>query len=95
LPQLVEGGLSALEQGATVDRRLDPARIAIKQLHAEHLLEAGDNVRNGWLAQSELVCGSGHAARLHDGKKNLQVPELQAAADLVLGDFRHRKFLYG
>ena len=48
------------------------------------MLEAGDNVRNGGLSQSELGCGFGHAAALHDREKDLQVPEPQAPTDMVL-----------
>src|SRR5258706_11489943 len=54
LLQLIECRPSARKQSATVDRGLDPLRIAIKQAHRKHVLKAGDNVRNGGLSQSEL-----------------------------------------
>jgi len=37
----------------------------------------------GW-GQSELSSRFGHAAGLHDGEKDLQVPEPQAPSDMLL-----------
>jgi len=84
LLQLIECRPSARKQSATVDRGLDPLRIAIKQAHRKHVLKAGDNVRNGGLSQSELGSRFGHTAGLHNREKDLQVPESQASADMLL-----------
>ena len=91
LPQLVECGPPALEQGAPIDRRLDAAWIAVEQPCGKHLLEAGHDVRNGRLGQSELDGRLGHTAGLRHRKKHLQVPEPQAASDLLFpNDLWHR-----
>jgi hypothetical protein len=94
LPELVEGGASAPEQSLAVDRGLDPARAAIEQADAEHLLQSGDDVGHGRLRQPELARRPGHAAGLDDGGQDLQIAKAQAAADAFFGvEFRHRKFL--
>jgi hypothetical protein len=84
LSQFVERCSSAPEEGLAVDCGFHAPRIAIEQPYRKHVLETGDDVRNGRLSQSELCCCFGHAAVLHDSKKDLQVPEFETAAYTVL-----------
>src|SRR5712691_6139115 len=54
LLELVIGGEPALQERATVDRRLDPLRAPIKQTHRKGALERRDDLRNGGLRHAEL-----------------------------------------
>jgi hypothetical protein len=83
LSQLIECRLPAGEQSPGVCRRLDALWVAIEQTDRKHVLKSGDNIRNGGLGEPEPGCCFGHAAGLHDGKKDLKVPKPETAADML------------
>src|SRR5262249_30170807 len=85
LLELVERRGAAVHHGAGVDRRLDATRAAFEQWHAKRLLEVGDDLGYSRLGDAELCSGLGHAAALRDGQKNVEMPQADAAADLMLG----------
>jgi hypothetical protein len=75
--------MPTLEQCATIDRRLDPLRTPVEETDAECVLQAGNDFRDGRLGDTEFVGGLGHAAALHDRKKDLQVAKAEAPADAI------------
>src|SRR5262249_26613620 len=83
LLELVENDGPALEQGAAVDRRLDTLRIAVKQAHAEGMLQIGDHLGDGRLRNAEMCRRLGHAAALHDGEEHVEIAQPETAANLA------------
>ena len=64
-------------------RRSDAGNAAIKQLHAERVLQLRDRLGYDGIRHGQFVCSSGHAARLGHNQCNMQVPKLDAAADTI------------
>ena len=83
LSQLVEDDNAVLEQRFAIDCRLRAVAVAIKQTHAEHMFEIGDDFRNDRLGDGEMLGRPGHAALLHDGEQDMKVPQSDAATDAV------------
>ena len=84
LLQLVEHDESAFEQRVTVPSRLDALRASVKKSHSELVLKIGDNFRHSRGGNSQLCGGLGHAAKLRDSEKHVQIPQSQPAADLTV-----------
>ena len=83
LLQFVECGEAAPEQGMAIARGLDAVRATFQKPHADGVLETGDYFRYGRLRHPKLGRGFRHAAALHDRDENMQITQLQAAADLA------------
>ena len=54
LPQFIECRPAAREQSARVERWLDPARAAIEELHAQRMLQVGDDLRHSGMGNTEM-----------------------------------------
>src|SRR5262249_7349115 len=83
LAQVIEYGRSAIEQRATVLRRLDPLAVAVEQAHAEGMLQFRDRSRNRRLGAVEAFRRLPHAASLHHGHEDVEVLQLQPASDAI------------
>ena len=83
LPQLVEGGPAAPQQGFAIGSGNDTLRAAIEQPHAERMLQGGDRFRDRRSRDAELGAGPRHAAVLDHGEEDEQVAQPQSAADLL------------
>ena len=77
-------------------RGLDAVRASIEQPHTERVLKIGDRFRNGGLGNSKLLSRLRYAAALNGREERMQVPQLEAAANLTLPvDFSgHRQCSY-
>ena len=82
--ELVEDHVATIEQGPSVDRRLDALRAAIEKSHPQRVLQVGDRFGNGRLGHAELSGALGHAAALGDRGKDVEVTQLEATADAAL-----------
>src|SRR6202008_3449897 len=82
---LVKGREAALEESMAIDRRLDSLRTTVEQFDPDSVLEIGDHLRHAGLRYTEMRGRLGHAAALHDGEKEMQIAQPQAAADLAVG----------
>src|SRR5262249_52599105 len=83
LLQFVERRHTAPQECASVDRRLDTVRPTIEQPHTEDVLEIRDHLGYGRMRDPKLSRGLGHAAMLHHRNEHVQVPKLEATADLT------------
>ena len=79
--QLVEGGAAAAQHGLAVGGRRYAMRTAIEQPRTKGVLQIGDGFGYRRLGHAEPCGRPGHAARLHDGKEDVQIAQPQAAAD--------------
>ena len=82
LLQFIECRSGSLEQSTAVNRQFDTPRAAIEKSHADRVLEAGYQFRHGGLGDAKPKRRFCHAAALHDRDKYVQIPQLEAAADL-------------
>ena len=64
-----------------IDRRLDAARAAIEQAHAEHVLEIRDRRRNSRLRHGKLACRLADAARFHHSREDIEVAHSKPAPE--------------
>ena len=70
LPQLIEGGMAAVEHGAPVLGEFDAARVSLKQSHAEGVLQVADRARDDrvgdgeWLAAFAMLPDCATASRM-------------------------------
>src|SRR5262249_39215443 len=83
LPQIVEDGGAAIKQGATIVRRLDALPAAVKQAHADRMLQLRDRARNGRLRGVQKRSRLAHAAGLRDAHQNMQVVQLHPPPDAI------------
>src|SRR5215813_15596589 len=83
LPQLIEDGDAAFGEGATIERRLDALRAAIKQGDAQRAFEVGNCLRNHRPRNGEPLGSFGHVALFGDGHEDMKVARLEAPADAV------------
>ena len=72
-----------MDEGAAIGGRLDALRCAVEETHAERMLEVGDGLRDDRLRDGEPLRRLGHAPRLGDSEKDVQVAQLNASADPV------------
>jgi hypothetical protein len=93
--QLVEGSDAAIHHFARINRRGDATRAALKQLNTERSLQIGDHAGDRRLGDAELCRGASHAAPLRNREKYVQVPQSNAAPDLMFAIefFSHSKKL--
>ena len=77
------GAIAAIEQRATVLCRLDPLTVAVEQTHAEGVLQIRNRLGNVGLRGVEASRSLPHAAVLHDGHEDVQVLQLDPAADTI------------
>jgi hypothetical protein len=89
LPQLVEDRSPVLEQGASIERRLDSAAAAIKQRHTQCVLEVGNRLGYDRLRHRQLLCGPRHRARADHHHQNMQIAQFQSTPNAIrpLHDF--------
>src|SRR5262249_4401161 len=90
--KIVENGRAPLEQGATIERRFDAMRAAIEQAHAEGTFEVGDYLGYDRLCNRKALGRLPHAARLHDRQQDIEMAQLETAADLFGTTHRLRPF---
>src|SRR5215467_8218099 len=76
-PQVVEYGGASLQQCAAVKRWFNTTRGASEQAQSHGVLQIGNDLRYDRLRDRKMFSGSRHAAPMHDGEKNLQVPQLE------------------
>jgi hypothetical protein len=84
LLEIIERSRAALQQREAIHRGLDALWSTVQKPHAERMLEVGNDLGNGRLRDVEIRCSLGHAAASHDGVEDVQVAQLEAAADLFL-----------
>lgn len=72
-----------MDEGAAIGGRLDALRRAVEETHAKRMLEVGDGLRHDRLRDGEPLRRLGHAPRLGDGEKDVQVAQLDATADPI------------
>src|SRR5262245_62996910 len=78
-----EHGRAAMDEGAAIGGRLDALRCAVEETHAERMLEVGDGLRDDRLRDGKPLRRLGHAPRLGDSEKDVQVAQLDASTDPV------------
>jgi len=81
--QIIEDGDTPLEQCATVKRRVDAFRPAIKETNAERIFKVGDRFRYDRLCNRKTLGCLRHAAALDDSGQHAELSQLEAAADLL------------
>ena len=75
LPQFIERGEPVLENGATIERRLDTLPAAFEKTHAERVLQIGNRLRHDRMRNRETLGSLRHAAALHGGEQNVHVAQ--------------------
>src|SRR5262249_24725749 len=83
MPCLNSSNAAAPEQRTTIGRRLHAFR-AIKEPHADRVLHVGDRLGYGRLRNREQLGGFAHAAQLGNRQQNMQIVQLEPAADTVV-----------
>jgi hypothetical protein len=83
LLQFVKDSDAAIEQRSTIDRELDPMGISIEEPHIEYALQIGDGLRDHRLRRCEMPGRLCHAALSRQGNQDIEVAQLDAAADSV------------
>lgn len=83
LPQLIECGLHARQQGATEWCGFDAARATVEQSHAQRCFKTSDNRRHRWLRDAQFGRGLSHAAALGDREEDVQLAQLEATTDVL------------
>ena len=83
LPQLVEGGMAAIEHGAPVFGELDAVRIALQQTHPEGMLQICHRFCHHRIRDGKLFRRLGHASTLHDCEKDMQIAQLEPTSDTL------------
>src|SRR5262245_11281697 len=83
LPHFIEYGHSALEERASIGRELHTLRIAVKQPHAERMLQVRDRLGNDRMRNRKMRGGLRHAARFRHREYYMEVSEPDAAADAI------------
>ena len=81
--QIIEDGDAPLEQCATVERRVDAFRSAIKETNAQRIFKVGDRLRYDRLCNRKTLGRLHHAAALGDSGQHAELSQLEAAADLL------------
>src|SRR5262249_29038964 len=81
LLELIEHSRTTSYERRAIDRGCDTLRAAIEQPHTEDRLESADCLRHGRLSDAQMRRRLGHAARLHHGKKHMQIAQPQTATD--------------
>src|SRR5579862_2123788 len=81
--QLVKNGESPLEQRGAIDRWLGTMAIALKYAHAKHLLKVRDRLRYDGLGNGQMLRRLRHALALHDGEKDVEVAQPNAATNAI------------
>jgi hypothetical protein len=89
VPQFVEDGDAAFEQGSAVDRRLGTMTVAFKQAHAEHMFEIGNDLGYDGLGNREMLRRLRHTLALHHGQQDMEITQLYAATDAFRPLHRH------
>jgi hypothetical protein len=88
LPEFVEDGDAAPDDGTAVLRRLDSPRTALEKTHAERPFQVGDGARDRRLGRAEALRGLRHAAGLDHGHEHAHIVQLEAAFNAF--DLAHR-----
>jgi hypothetical protein len=73
LPEFIEDGDAAPDDGTAVLRRLDSPRAALKKKHAERAFQVGDGARDGRLGRAEALRGLRHAAGFDHGHEHSHI----------------------
>src|ERR1700745_2810632 len=81
LPEFVEDGDAAPDDGTAVLRRLHSPRAALEKTHAERTFQVGDGARDGRLGRAESLRGLRHAVCLYHGHGHAHIVQLEAAFD--------------
>src|SRR5262249_2599678 len=83
LAQLIENSHPAFEQSLAITRKFDTLRAAVKQPHAQTLLQIGDRLGDNGMSYGEALGGFRHATGFGHCQKDVEIPQFQLAPDAV------------
>src|ERR1700704_5813692 len=83
LSEFVEDGHASLDDCPPVSREFNTPSAAIQQSDAKRMFHVGYRFGYDRLRHRKLPCSFSHAAGLHHGQQNMQVPQFESAPDAI------------
>jgi hypothetical protein len=77
------------QQRAPIGGRFRALRRAVEETHAKCVLEVGNRLRHHRVRDGQAIGRARHAAGLHHRQKDMQVAQLEPAADAVAPLYGH------